>query len=368
LNIVITGASGFIAKNLIASLRHVGTHQLLLMSKASTIKELRQALSDADFVFHLAGVNRPQDSEEFYQGNASFTKTITSELLSLKKRIPIVFSSSTQALLDNDYGKSKRQAEDVLMEYAKTASAPVKIFRLPGVFGKWSKPNYNSVVATFCHQIANEEPIEISDPSKQIELVYIDTVIDHFLSCLTPSNNTDPLLSVSPKVSITLGELASKIKSFQSLRHQITLANLSNPLDKQLFVTFTSFIPLNQLRQPLMSHRTENSVFAEAIKSPSFGQLSINEIQAGAVRGNHWHHSKHEKFLVIQGKGVIRLRNLFSKEVITLPVSGEQLEWIEILPGYVHNIENVGTTPLITVMWANEMYDAHRPDTFAEVV
>ena len=368
MNIVITGASGFIAKNLIASLRQIGTHQLFLIGKSSTSNELRQALTQAEFIYHLAGVNRPQDNEEFYRGNTSFTKTIISELLQLKKRIPIVFSSSTQALLENDYGQSKRQAEDVLMEYAKTTSASVNIFRLPGVFGKWSKPHYNSVVATFSHQIANDLPIVVSEPSKTIELVYIDTVIEQFVSCLTQPNNKEMFLSVSPTVSISLGELASKIKSFQSLKHQITLSNLSSSLDKQLFATFTSFTPLDRLRQPLITHRTENSSFAEAIKSHSFGQLSINEIESGAVRGNHWHHTKHEKFLVIQGKGVIRLRNLFSDEVVTLPVSGEHLEWIEILPGYVHNIENVGTTPLMTVMWASEVYDPARPDTFSEVV
>lgn len=368
MNIVITGASGFIAKNLIATLRSIGNHQLFLITKSSTKDELNQALKQADFLFHLAGVNRPQDHQEFYEGNTSFTKSIISELSTLKKNISLVFSSSTQAMLDNDYGQSKRQAEELLIEFANESNSSVFIYRLPGVFGKWSKPNYNSVVATFCHQIANELDIVISDRSKEIELVYIDIVIEKFLGCMTRSKSKDYFFNIEPTISITLGDLAAKIESFQSLKSQITISNLSSVFDRQLFATFTSFISTDRLRQPLMTHRTGNSVFAETIKSESFGQVSINEIEVGAVRGNHWHHTKHEKFLVIQGSGIIRLRDYFSDEIVTIAVSGESLEWIEIIPGYVHNIENVGTSPLITLMWASEIYDSLQSDTYSEVV
>jgi UDP-2-acetamido-2,6-beta-L-arabino-hexul-4-ose reductase len=368
LNIVITGASGFIAKNLIASLRQTGEHQLFLINRSSTSSELREALNHSDIVFHLAGVNRPQNQKEFYQGNTSLTKDMIAALTSLKKSVPIVFSSSTQAELNNDYGQSKRQAEDALIEYAKENQSPLYIYRLPGVFGKWSKPHYNSVVATFCYQIANQLPVEISDSSKQIELVYIDTVIESFLSCLSQHKKNDYFQTIHPTNEVTLGELASSIEAFHSYKKLVTVSNLTSEFEKQLFATYTSFTPLNELRQSLITHQTKNSVFAEAIKSKSFGQLSINEIEPGAVRGNHWHHTKHEKFLVIQGEGIIRLRDYYSNEVISLSVSGEQLEWIEILPGFVHNIENVGTTPLMTVMWASEIYDTSKPDTFAEVV
>jgi UDP-2-acetamido-2,6-beta-L-arabino-hexul-4-ose reductase len=368
LNIVITGASGFIAKNLMASLNHVGQHQLFLIHKTSTNDELRQALLDADFLFHLAGVNRPNDFQEFYEGNVTFTKWITSTLLELKKTIPIVFTSSTQALLDNEYGQSKRQAEEELISYSKTTESSLFIYRLPGVFGKWSKPHYNSVVATFCYQIANDLTVEISDQSKQIELVYIDEVIEHFLSCMSKSNTSDYYQTIEDVSTISLGDLATKIQSFKNLKDKLTITDLTSKLDKQLFATFTSFIPMEQLRQPLNMNQTENSMFAEAMKSNSFGQVSLNTIESGAVRGNHWHHSKHEKFLVIQGEGIIRLRNLYSNDVFEIEVSGKRLEWIEILPGYVHNIENVGGNPLLTIMWASEIYDSSKPDTFSEDV
>ena len=351
-----------------ASLKHVGQHQLFLIHKTSSSDELRKALLEADFLFHLAGVNRPNDQQEFYEGNVTFTTLITNTLLELKKHIPIVFSSSTQALLDNDYGRSKRQAEEELIAYSKSTKSSLFIYRLPGVFGKWSKPHYNSVVATFCYQIANNLTIEISDSSKQIELVYIDEVIEHFLSCMSKSNTSDYYQTIENVSSISLGDLASKIQSFKNLKDKLLITDLTSQLDKQLFATFTSFIPMDQVRQPLNMNQTENSMFAEAIKSNSFGQVSINTIESGAVRGNHWHHSKHEKFLVIQGEGIIRLRNLYSNDVIEIKVSGKRLEWIEILPGFVHNIENVGDNPLLTIMWASEIYDSAKPDTFSEEV
>ena len=368
MNIVITGASGFIGKNLIASLRPVGTHQLFLITKQSTPSQLLEALKQADFIFHLAGVNRPQNNEEFYQGNTSFTNTIISELLNIKKYIPIVFSSSTQALLKNDYGNSKRQAEEILEEYAKSTNSRLSIYRLPGVFGKWSKPEYNSVVSTFCHRIANGMEIQISDGTKVVDLVYIDDVVGHFLDELNQINKEISYLTVGPLYSVSLDELATTIRSFDLSKERLVIPNLSDQFHKKLLATYTSFLPIHRSVVELKTHQTENSLFAELLKSNSFGQVSLNIIEAGAVRGNHWHHTKHEKFLVIQGQAVIRLRTLFSDEVVTLPVSEERLAWVEILPGYVHNIENVGTTPLMALMWASEVYDPARPDTFSEVV
>lgn len=368
MNIVITGISDFIAKNLISTIRHVGNHQFFLISETSTIEDLRQALAAADFLYHLAGVYRTNNIQDFYDLNTKYTKLITSTLLELKKIVPIVFHSSTQVELDNDYGKSKKQAEQILIEYSKSSHSPLFIYRLPDVFGKWSQPYHNSVVATFCHQIANELDIEISDQSKFIDLIYIDEVIEHFISCLTKIDSTDYFQNIDSITSISLGTLASKIQSFRTLKEKLLITDLTSQFDKQLFTTFTSFTPMNQLRQTLKINYTENSFFAETIKSENFGQLSINQIEPGAVKGNHWHHSKHEKFLVIRGVGIIRLRDYFSQEMIEFQVNGSRLEWIEILPGLVHNIENVGTEMLVVLMWANEIYDSIKPDTFNEVM
>lgn len=368
MNIAITGVSDFVAKNLISTIRHVGNHQLFLISESSTIEDLGQALDAADFLYHLAGVYRTNNVQEFYDLNVKYTKLITSTLLKLKKSVPIVFHSSTQVELDNDYGKSKKQAEQILIEYSKSSHSPLFIYRLPGVFGKWSQPYHNSVVATFCHQIANELDVEISDQSKFIYLVYIDEVIDHFISCLTKINTSNYFQNIDSITSLSLGTLTYKIQSFRIFKEKLLIPDLNSRFDKQLFTTFTSFIPVNRFRQPLKMNHTENSLFAETIKSVNFGQLSINQIEPGAVKGNHWHHSKHEKFLVIRGVGIIRLRDLFSSEIVEFQASGSQLEWIEILPGFVHNIENVGTELLVVLMWANEIYDSIEPDTFSEVI
>ena len=365
---MITGSSGFIAKNLIATLKSIDQHQLFLVSRHTPKEELESALKKADFLFHLAGVNRPENIADFYQGNTDFTKSIIDVLLKYNKRIPIVFSSSVQVNQDNDYGKSKLLAEDLLQGYASQVQKRLSIYRLPGVFGKWSKPDYNTVVATFCHRVANGLPIQISDSEKIIDLVYIDDVIENFMQEL--DNKTEEILFpiVHPQYSITLGKLVETIQSFKVNRSQWVINNLDSDLEKKLFATYTSLLSETQWKQDLKVHETANSSFVELLKSKKFGQISINTIEPGAVRGNHWHHTKHEKFLVIQGEGIIRLRSLFDKDVSQLQVSGQHLEWIEIPPGMVHNIENVGSTPLVTIMWASEMFDPHRPDTYPEVV
>jgi UDP-2-acetamido-2,6-beta-L-arabino-hexul-4-ose reductase len=368
LNIVITGSSGFIAKNLIATLQSIDQHQLFFITRQTSNEELKSALQQADFLFHLAGVNRPNDKNEFYQGNQDFTKHLVELLTECNKSIPIVFSSSTQVQLNNDYGKSKKAAEEILEQYAKSNHSRLAIYRLPGVFGKWSQPHYNTVVATFCHQIANQEPIQVSDPSKIIDLVYIDDVIHQFLDELNADNKEISYPEIVSVYSVSLGELAQEIQSFHSSKESHLIRNTESDFIKKLFATYTSFLPSVRLKTKIHGHRTPNSSFAELLKSNSFGQISLNSIEAGAVRGNHWHHTKHEKFLVIQGEGIIRLRLLFSKDVMEFNVSGKHLEWIEIPPGYVHNIENTGSDSLITIMWANEIYNPERPDTYPEVV
>ena len=365
---MITGSSGFIAKNLIATLKSIDQHQLLFVTRNTLKKELQSALKKADFLFHLAGVNRPENIEDFYQGNREFTKAIIDLLLAENKRIPIVFSSSIQAKQDNDYGKSKLQAEELLQDYATKAQQRLSIYRLPGVFGKWSKPDYNTVVATFCHRIANDLPIQVSDAEKIIDLVYIDDVIENFIREMNHDSKEIVLPMVNPQYAISLGELSQTIQSFKDNRSRSVINDLTSELEKKLFATYTSFLSDSQWKHDLKVHETPKSSFVELLKSNSFGQLSLNTIEPGAVRGNHWHHNKHEKFLVIQGEGIIRLRSLFSKDVSKLQVSGEHLEWIEIPSGMVHNIENVGNIPLVTIMWASEMFDPNRPDTYPEVV
>ncbi len=368
MNIVITGSSGFIAQNLIATLQSIDHHQLFFVTRNTPKEELQSALKKADFLFHLAGVNRPENTEDFYHGNRDVTQLVIDVLIAQNKRIPVVFSSSIQVKQDNDYGKSKLQAEALLQGYASQVQQRLSIYRLPGVFGKWSKPDYNTVVATFCDRIANDLPIQISDSKKIIDLVYIDDVIESFL--LELDNKTEEMVFpiVQPQYSISLGKLAEVIKSFKANRSRCVINNLDSELEKKLFATYTSFLSETQWKQDVKVHETANSSFVELLKSNTFGQISINTIEPGAVRGNHWHHTKHEKFLVIQGEGIIRLRSLFDKDVSQLQVSGQQLEWIEIPPGMVHNIENVGSSPLVTIMWASEMFDPNRPDTYPEVV
>lgn len=364
--ILITGAGGFIGKNLVATLKTAGYTDLMLFERDDTPETLADYAARAGFVFHLAGINRPKDPSEFYAGNAGLTETLLSLLDKAGNKAPVLVTSSTQAALDNDYGKSKAQAEQAIFAHGQTTGAPVYVFRLPGVFGKWCRPNYNSVVATFCHNSANGLPLSVRDPEYRLPLVYIDDVVASFVAALDGSCIREGDYCVVPVVhETTLGHLAETIEGFARNRETLDVPDQTpGSLEQKLYSTWLSYLPAERFSYPLNMHCDNRGSFTEFLHTPAHGQVSINISRPGIVKGNHWHHSKNEKFLVVKGTGVIRFRALDSTEVIEYHVSGDKLEVVDIPTGYTHNIENVGEDDMVTVMWANEVFDPDHPDTF----
>lgn len=367
MNILVTGSKGFIGKNLIATLEEKHQHQILSYDQEDTFDTLDKYASMCDVVVHLAGINRPEDPKDFMEGNYLLTAKLLDALIKHKNHAPIILSSSIQALLDNPYGISKKMGEDLLIEYGKKHHVNVYIYRFPNVFGKWCKPNYNSVVATFCHHIAHDLPITISNPANELNLVYIDDVVSSVISLIENGSN-EIFQNISPIHQIKLGELASLIKSFKSSRENLSIPKTDDMLTKKLYSTYLTYLPIDQFKYGLNMHVDHRGSFTEVIKTLSQGQVSINIAKPGITKGNHWHHTKNEKFLVVYGKGIIRFRHVLTNETIEYPVSGEVLEVVDIPPGYTHNIENVGNTDLVTLMWVNEIFDPNHPDTnFLEV-
>ncbi len=371
--ILITGAGGFVGKNLVATLRTAGYTDLMLFEKDDTPETLADYCRRAAFVVHLAGINRPTDPSEFYTGNAGLTDTLLANLEAAGNTAPVLVTSSTQAELDNDYGKSKRQAEEAIFAHRRRTGAMVYVFRMPGVFGKWCRPNYNSVVATFCHNVAHGLPIQVRDSAFSLPLVYIDDVVACILAAfdgdVMMDRSATPICRMHPIHEVTLGRLAELIQSFAAGRTSLAVPDLApGSFEKKLYSTYLSYLPSDQFSYPLEMHTDNRGSFTEFLRSPERGQVSINISHPGIVKGNHWHHTKNEKFLVVKGEGVIRFRNIFSKEVIEYHVSGDKLEVVDIPCGYTHNIENVGTEDMVTVMWANEAFDPDHPDTFFEPV
>lgn len=367
--ILITGAGGFVGKNLVATLRAAGYTELLLFEKDDTPATLADYCHRAAFVIHLAGINRPQSPAEFYSGNAGLTETMLADLAAAGNNAPVLVTSSIQAALDNDYGKSKKQAEDAIFAHGAATGAPVFVFRMEGVFGKWCRPNYNSVVATFCHNIAHNLPIEVRDPAYALPLVYIDDVVACILDALEHGEavqDQDGICRIHPVHTTTLGELAATLRGFAAARGgSLAVPHLAaGSLEKKLYSTFLSYLPRDGFAYELNSHNDERGSFTEFLRSPERGQVSVNISHPGIVKGNHWHHTKNEKFLVVKGEGVVRFRNIFEDEIIEYPVSGERLQVVDIPCGYTHNIENTGKQDMITIMWANECFDSSAPDTF----
>lgn len=364
--ILITGAGGFIGKNLVATLKTAGYTDLMLFERDDTPETLAEYAAKAGFVYHLAGINRPKDPSEFYTGNAGLTETLLSLLDKAGNKAPVLVTSSTQAALDNDYGKSKAQAEQAIFAHGKATGAPVYVFRLPGVFGKWCRPNYNSVVATFCHNSANGLPLSVRDPEYRLPLVYIDDVVSSFVGALDGNCTREGDYCVVPVVhETTLGHLAQTIEGFAKNRETLDVPDQTpGSLEQKLYSTWLSYLPADRFSYPLNMHCDNRGSFTEFLHTPAHGQVSINISKPGIVKGNHWHHSKNEKFLVVKGTGVIRFRALDSTEVIEYHVSGDKLEVVDIPTGYTHNIENVGQDDMVTVMWANEVFDPDHPDTF----
>ena len=370
--ILITGAGGFVGKNLVATLRTAGYTDLMLFEKDDTPETLADYCRRAAFVVHLAGINRPTDPSEFYTGNAGLTDTLLANLEAAGNTAPVLVTSSMQAELDNDYGKSKRQAEEAIFAHRRRTGATVYVFRMPGVFGKWCRPNYNSVVATFCHNVAHGLPIQVRDSAFSLPLVYIDDVVACILAAfdgdVMMDRSATPICHMHPIHEVTLGRLAELIQGFAAGRTSLAVPDLApGSFEKKLYSTYLSYLPSDQFSYPLEMHTDNRGSFTEFLRSPERGQVSINISHPGIVKGNHWHHTKNEKFLVVKGEGVIRFRNIFSKEVIEYHVSGDKLEVVDIPCGYTHNIENVGTEDMVTVMWANEAFDPDHPDTFFEI-
>lgn len=366
MKIMVTGAQGFIGKNLTWELRNRGFDNILEYTKSSSNIELRHFCEEADFVFHFAGVNRPMESKDFIEGNVNLTQKILDYLAESNNSCPIVLASTIQVDNDSLYGQSKKGAEQLIKQHSEKMNSSAIIFRIPNVFGKWSKPNYNSVIATFCHNIARDIPIEVHDEKTQLNLVYIDDLVDDFIRCLELDYRNSQVIfeSVSKVHTRSLGEIAALIKSFKKIKTDNTVINMSDVFVKNLYSTYTSYIPVDKLSYTLDMHSDARGSFTEFLKFKGFGQVSINVLKSGVVKGNHWHHSKNEKFLVVRGEGVIRIRALDQIIVHEYFVNGDNLQVIDIPVGYTHNIENLGTEDMVTVMWVNEFFDHKKPDTY----
>lgn len=376
MKILVTGAEGFIGKNLCTSLNNIkkeknakhpdlGIDEVFEYDMSSTFEELNAWCSECDFVFHLAGVNRPQNQSEFMEGNFGFTSTLLDLLKQNQNPCPIMLSSSIQAALSNPYGESKKAGENMLFQYGKETGAKVLIYRFPNVFGKWCRPNYNSAIATFCHNIARDIPITVNDPTVMMSLVYIDDLVEELIRALKGQESREKEYCIVPVMHlIPLGEIVRLIKSFKNSRIERAIPDMSDALTKKLYSTYLSYLPTDQFRYELKMNTDHRGSFTEFMKTIDRGQVSVNISKPGIVKGNHWHHSKNEKFLVVSGKGVIRFRQINSNEVIEYYVSGEKLEVIDIPTGYTHNIENLGESDMVTIMWANEPFDPNHPDTY----
>lgn len=366
MNILITGARGFMGKNLRSALtgRCGDAHRLMLLDMPHTEEELLAAAAEADFVFHLAGVNRPTDPADFQKGNADFTRQLLTLLKERGKRPPVLLSSSIQAALENPYGQSKLSAEQAVADYGRETGAAVYLYRLPNVFGKWSRPNYNSAVATFCHNVARGLPITVNDPSVTLRLVYIDDVVEEFLRDMEGQPHREgEWCTVQPVHEVKLGHMAELIQSFPALRDSLTAPDQSDPLVKKLYATYLSFLPPEDFSRPTVTHADQRGSFTELLHMGSRGQVSLNVSKPHITKGDHWHQTKHEKFIVLQGEGVIRFRKVGDSTVIAYKVSGENLTVVDIPTGYTHSIENTGDTDMLTLMWANEVFDPAHPDT-----
>jgi len=379
MNILITGAAGFVGKNLVAALesirdgkdktRDFGELCILPYDLDTPPARLSEYCAKADFVFNLAGVNRPEKESEFMEGNFGFGQTLLETLEKYNNTCPVMLSSSIQASLDNPYGRSKKAGEDLFLAYGARTGAQVLVYRFPNVFGKWCRPNYNSAVATFCHNIARDLPITVNDRAHKMTLVYIDDVVDALLDALGGKVQKNGVFCEVPvQHAVTLGEIADLLHSFRESRKTLAVPDMAEGFSKKLYATYLSYLPETDFSYPLLQHLDARGSFTEILRTAERGQFSVNISKSGITKGNHWHHTKNEKFLVVSGRGVIRFRKIGSEAVHEYFVSGEKLEVVDIPPGYTHNIENLGEGDMVTFMWANECFNPEKPDTFYEEV
>ena len=367
--ILITGSNGFIGKNLIINLQEEKIYKLLKFNRGDSFEELKNLIEESDTIVHLAGENRPKDSEDFFRTNLNLTKEIVKIVKKSSKKnqknIPIIFSSSTQVKCENDYGKSKLLAEKELQLFSKEEKSTVNIIRLPGVFGKWSKPNYNSVIATFCNNIAREKSIYIDEPKKILKLVYIDDVIEKIIEKIKDPGIGFNYISIDKEYNVSLEEIVSILKSFMDINKSLLINDVGIDFKRALYSTFMSFLPKDNFIQKIPKNEDARGVFVEFLKTKTNGQISYFTAYPGITRGSHYHHTKSEKFLVLQGDALFKFRNIINNEVIEIRTTNDNPEIVNSIPGWAHTIKNIGKDQLIVLLWANELFNENKPDTFS---
>lgn len=368
MKVLVTGAGGFIGKNLAAALRERTDIEVVPFTRDMSVSGLSDHACGLDFVFHLAGVNRPPDETEFWRGNVDLTRELCEVLKGTGKAIPVLYTSSSQAALANLYGKSKCAAEEVLHGYSAACGASVSIMRLPNVFGKWCRPNYNSAVATFCHNIARDLPISIVDPTHELTLVYIDDVVRTFIGVMDSKGDCQEAPEVTPRYTISVGELADLIRAFRASRNTLVTERVGTGLTRALYSTYMSSLPPDRFAYEIPAYKDPRGAFAEVVKTPDCGQFSFFTAKPGVTRGGHYHHTKTEKFLVLKGEARFGFRHIVTDEVHEVSTSGERPVVVETVPGWAHDITNVGTEDLVVMLWANEPFDRERPDTISHKV
>ena len=368
MKILITGSQGFIAKNLIIELKNRGYNNLFLCDRNTSQKELDEYLEQCDVIVHLAAVNRPENENEFTKVNVELTEYIAISLRRLQRKTKIIYSSSVMAVKDTLYGISKKKAEDILIKLEQETEGSVTIFRFPNVFGKWCKPNYNSVVATFCYNIAHNLDICIHDEFAELNLVYIDDVVEQIIASFEKQEKGELFQKVAPSYHITVGQLAKIISEFKKQRELNEIPNMVDEFEKKLYSTYLSYLEVKEFSYLLKMNEDNRGSFTEFLRMKNSGQISINIIKPGIIKGNHWHHTKVEKFLVVKGSARIQFRHMITNQIVEYEVSGNKLEVVDIPVGYTHNITNITAEELIVVIWANEIFNKEKPDTYFEVV
>lgn len=386
MKVLVTGAKGFVGKNLVAQLKNikdgklrnfpVEIEEVFEYDIDSTPEELESYCRDADFVFNLAGVNRPQNTEEFMEGNFGFASTLLDTLKLYGNKCPVMISSSTQVALDNPYGESKRAGEELMRNYSEETGAPVLIYRFPNLFGKWCRPNYNSAVATFCNNIANDLPITVNNRATELTLLYIDDLVEEMLQALQGKEHRikdsegKEFCEAPGAHKATLGQIVDLLHSFREMPDNLSVPYLENgSFDKKLYSTYLSYLPKEKMSYKPKMNVDDRGSFTELIRTPDRGQISVNISKPGITKGQHWHHTKNEKFIVVKGHGLIQMRREGADEVLNFEVSGNEMTVVEMIPGYTHNIINLSDTEdLVTVMWCNETFDSNRPDTYFDPV
>lgn len=368
MRIVVTGGEGFIGRNLCVRLSELGYNDVVSVTRGTTDAGLGEALRSADFVFHLAGVNRPKDPGEFAVGNTALTETVCAVLTDAGRKTPVAYASSKQAALDNPYGRSKRGGELAVERYASATGAPAFVFRLTNVFGKWCRPNYNSVVATFCHNRARGLPITINDPNASLSLLYIDDAVAAMIRLLDTATAMPGVVETGPTYATTVGEVAAMLASFVDSRHTLLMPPVGTGLTRALYATYLSYLRPADFSYGLRRRADPRGVFVETLKTPECGQFSYFTAPPGITRGEHYHHSKNEKFLVVRGKARFGFRHVVTNEKHEIVVDGDAAQVVETVPGWAHDITNIGSDEMVVMLWANEIFDPQHPDTIASKV